>query len=212
MVAGACLICGSTIRIRKQQKSLQKGSYRGGIMRLKGAFVGLVASVALSFIHPAAADLVCTQADSDFVIRKSELKYDIEYKTILVHRIGAAQLRDLFGGKPPITECDVGLSSHNVMGVVAGWKRDLLIAFGIVRDVNGRPIRLNMLSWSPHSGSFSPIALNGPNEFVVRYGSFNTRICWNRGGGKCGSSVAITTIRRRDHAIVPKGLLGRINI
>ena len=98
-----------------------------------------------------------------------------------IHRIESPQLRDLFGGKTPIIDCDTALSSRDVMGVVVGWKKDLLVAFGVVRDKNGRPVRVNMLSWSPHAGSFDPITLSDSAEFTVRYGTFVTRICWNRG-------------------------------
>jgi hypothetical protein len=128
-----------------------------------------------------AVENTCPQADPNFVIRKSESWYDLEYKGSQIHRIDSAQLKhDLFGGKSPFTDCDSALSLRDVMGVVVGWRKDLLIAFGVVRDQQGRPVRVNMLSWSPHAGAFDSIILNERSEFVVRYGIFTTRICWNK--------------------------------
>lgn len=124
----------------------------------------------------------CPQADQNFLIWKTDSWYDLEYKGSQIHRIEPAQLKDLFGGKTPTVDCDVALSSRDVMGVVVGWKKDLLIAFGVVRDQSGRPVRVNKLSWVPHAGSFDPIILKNQSEFIVRYGTFVTRICWNRGG------------------------------
>lgn len=130
------------------------------------------------------AEGVCPQFDANFVIRKNNNWYDLEYKGSQIHRIESAQLKDLFGGKPASVDCDVTLSSKNVMGVVVGWKKDLLVAFGVVRDRQERPVRVNMLTWSPHSGSFDPIILNEQGEFIVKYGTFVTRICWNRGASQ----------------------------
>jgi hypothetical protein len=130
-----------------------------------------------------AAESACPQADGNFVIRKTEAWYDLEYKGTQIYRIEPSRLRDLYGGKTPSVLCDNALSSREVMGVVVGWKKDLLIAFGVVRDKNGRPVRVNILSWSPHAGSFDPVVLNDKAEFVVRYGTFVTRICWS-GGAK----------------------------
>src|SRR3954469_20436617 len=80
-----------------------------------------------------ASENACPQADPNFVIRKTDSWYDLEYKGSQLHRIEPAQLKDLFGGKTPLTDCDPGLSSRDVMGVIVGWKKDLLIAFGVVR-------------------------------------------------------------------------------
>jgi hypothetical protein len=143
--------------------------------------VAAVSTLIFLFVTSAfAEEKACPQADPNFLIRKTEIWYDLEYKGSQIHRIEPAQLKDLFGGKTPTVDCDVALSSRDVMGVVVGWKRDLLIAFGVVRDNNGRPVRVNILSWAPHSGSFDPIILNNQSEFIVRYGTFVTRICWNR--------------------------------
>ncbi|MBY5415362.1 hypothetical protein [Rhizobium leguminosarum] len=143
--------------------------------------VGVVAA-AILFSTPSYADeKACPQADPSFVIRKTESWYDLEYKGSQIHRIESKQLNDLFGGKLPATDCDVALSSRDVMGIVVGWKKDLLIVFGVLRDPQGRPLRVNMLSWSPHAGAFDSIILNDQAELVVRYGTFATRICWNKG-------------------------------
>jgi hypothetical protein len=148
------------------------------------AFAGLLMVLLPTGVSAALVQVVgigCLQADQDFVIRKTESWYALEYKGSEIYRIEPGQLSDLYGGKTPTVKCDVGLSSRNVMGVVVGWNKDLLVAFGVVRDKNGRPVRVNVLSWLPHSGSFDPIILNNQDEFVVRYETFVTRICWNRG-------------------------------
>ncbi|NKJ92821.1 hypothetical protein GFM14_14640 [Rhizobium leguminosarum bv. viciae] len=139
----------------------------------------LTAAAVLLALSCNAAETACPQADANFVIRKTESWYALEYMGSQIHRIEPAQLDDLFGRKTPTTDCDEGLSSRDVMGIVVGWKKDLLIAFGILRDQQGRPVRVDMLSFSPHSGPFEEIGLNGQSEIVMRYGGLATRICWN---------------------------------
>ncbi|MEH7844704.1 hypothetical protein [Rhizobium laguerreae] len=149
-------------------------------MSLTRCKIGVFAGAILVALPCYAEERVCPQADPDFVIRKTESWYDLEYKGSQIHRIEPAQLNDLFGGKTPTTDCDVGLSSREIMGIVVGWKKDLLIAFGILRDQQGKPVRIDMLSFSPHAGAFDSITLNGQTEIVMRYGALATRICWNK--------------------------------
>jgi hypothetical protein len=129
------------------------------------------------------AQTVCIQADPDFTVMKSPDKYDILYKNSQVYRVEPDRLKDLFGHAVPTTTCDADIGSKDVIGLVVGWKLDLLLAFGIMRDINGSPIRLNRLSWTPHSTQFDPIKIDG-QDILAHYGNSWTRICWNRGGSQ----------------------------
>jgi hypothetical protein len=114
---------------------------------------------------------------------KTERYYDLNFANSQVDRIEPNALQhDYYGGEKVNTECDKDLSSERVIGIVVGWKKDLLLAYGIIRDVNNRPVELNRLFWHPHSGPFTTIKLDGPNEFDVRNPNYAVRICWAYNG------------------------------
>lgn len=129
-------------------------------------------------VAPSRAE-TCVQADHDFQVEKTEDSYRVSYRGRSVYELDFNALNDLYGGNPPATNCDNDLSSRDIIAIVAGWKRDLLVAFGIVRDMNGEAVKLNKLSWLPHNGTFDPIQLVKKKELLVHYGELLTRICWN---------------------------------
>lgn len=137
----------------------------------------------ISQVTPVSAQTVCPQIDPDFTVVKWIDKYDILYKNSQVYRVEPAALNDLFGDAVPIITCDVDIGSKDIIGLVVGWKLDLLVAFGILRDLEGHPIRINRLSWTPHSTKFDPIKIEG-QDILAHYGNSWTRICWNRGGSQ----------------------------
>lgn len=154
--------------------------------RLLNLMALLSVAVFANSVSSASAQEVCPQADPDFSVVKYLDKFDVFFKNTQVYRIETNELNDLFGGKQPTISCEHDIKSRNVIGIVVGWKFDLLIAFGILRDIDGRAIRLNKLSWSPHSGSFDPIAVDG-DEILAYYGNSWTRICWNLRGSQTWS-------------------------
>lgn len=129
--------------------------------------------------------LRCNQAAQGFSIEKTPDAFNVLYRGALVYSLAGHKLREeVFGGKSPYIECEQGLSSNEMFTMVLGWKRDLLMAFGIIRQ-NGRVVGVQKVEWFPHDSAFSPISLQPNNEYFVRFGrlrDLNVRICWNAKG------------------------------
>ncbi|MBP2443798.1 hypothetical protein [Rhizobium leguminosarum] len=101
------------------------------------------------------------------------------YADTIVAQIDERELNDLYGGKEPDISCDGVFSTMDFIGIVVGWQRDLLIAYGITRDFSGMPIALNKLGWAPHQNSLA-VHIQGPRDF---YDSGNgVHICWDESG------------------------------
>ena len=121
----------------------------------------------------------CVQADRSFTVIKSAYEYRVEYLDRPVLTIAFDELNDLYGGKRPKTDCQGDYSSSEFFAIPVGWQGDLLLAFGISRDIAARPTRLTKLSWTPHQGPFVFLPTGQPTEVLVSYPPYTTKMCWN---------------------------------
>lgn len=126
-----------------------------------------------------AAQISCPVNDRKFELIKGSDEYLLLYYNTVVAFIGRAELNDLYGGKPADVSCDDVFSSPDVIGFVAGWDHDLLIAYGITRDISGQAVSLNKLGWAPH-GNQLHIQMLGPKDFFDP--TSHVHICWNQLG------------------------------
>lgn len=126
-----------------------------------------------------AEQVSCKVADLKFELVKGSDEYLLLYHNTVVAFIGRAELNDLYGGKEPDVSCDDVFSSPDVIGFVVGWDHDLLIAYGITRDISGEAISLNKLGWAPHGNQLHMQTL-GPRDFFDP--TSHVRICWNQLG------------------------------
>ncbi|MBP2490861.1 hypothetical protein JOH50_006657 [Rhizobium leguminosarum] len=124
----------------------------------------------------------CVLSDGRFQMIKSPSRYALLYLGTVVAQIGEKELRDLYGGEEPDLSCDRDFSTSDLIGVVVGWKHDLLIAYGITRDFDGLPISLNRLGWAPHRNTLAIKVLGPKDLFDTGNG---VHICWdNLGDGR----------------------------
>jgi len=117
-----------------------------------------------------------------FEIVKSREVYYVSFRGTLVWQISGYDLQHgIFGGKPVPVGCSNIFSTSEMFGITVGWKRDMLLAFGIVRG-NAGISGIQVLHWYPRDGVFNPLQVHTPNQLFVRYGrkrDLHTRICWN---------------------------------
>src|SRR5690606_15034536 len=115
-------------------------------------------------------------------VEKSPTAFNLLYRGALVYGLQGRSLRNAtYGGKEPDLSCELVHSTNDMIAWVLGHQKDLLIAFGIIRE-GGEVTAVQRLIWFPHDGRFNPIRLMPNHEILVRYGrknDLNTRICWN---------------------------------
>lgn len=120
-----------------------------------------------------------------FSVIKAEHVWQITYQGRKVYDI--SDIRDLFGGKKVPTECDADdtLVLQDAFVFRVGWKRDLVVAFGVIRDANNKAIGLQRLNFFPRDGRIYLHRLN-PNQFGTQFGrkgDLKLRWCWDHHGG-----------------------------
>lgn len=124
----------------------------------------------------------CNTNIDGFSVDKSEGAFRLNYRGVAVYEVSGNTLKHpVYGGRTVDTSCDLVKSSGEMITWVVGHQRDLLIAFGMVRE-NGRVVGVNRLIWFPHDGSFQSFEVRPNHEVLIKHGrkgDLHSRICWN---------------------------------
>jgi len=107
------------------------------------------------------------------------VSWSIIYKGKIVYAVSTAELREIFGGKAPQTDCSDIYIGNRFFAFRLGWERDLLLAFGYQLK-NGRLVNFQKMHFYPHDFAMNMQASG--NELTVVFGrdkDLLARFCWN---------------------------------
>lgn len=146
-----------------------------------------------------------------FAVLKTSQQWDITYRGRRVTSLSHAELRDIYGGDSIPYSCstDDDIAEQDYFGFRMGWKRDLFLGYGIVRNAQGQPTHLRRLHYFAHDSQMR-ISERTRNSLLINYGrngDLYARFCFNpttapdntwwhnathRGNGNRGPCVANT--------------------
>lgn len=115
-----------------------------------------------------------------YILSRRADHWSVLYRGFEVYSFNGVELNDLYGGKPPRTDCGgVFTDGGSYFGMVVGHESDLLVAFG----TEGDPFKPTVLRYYPHDGGMTIDA--EPRQFIVAYGrehDLRARFCWSKNG------------------------------